>query len=191
MKKKTKLLVTILSLCLTISLFTFSVYAATQVNYQVQGNVTYRIRDVLATITTNIAKSNTHQGFTNITATMPNNDFGEDELFDEYCTYSNNQIDQDEEYSPDKSIIVDFNESSLWRVTITIETINEDFITIETSNNYGISASANYGIEKVGDAEEIYEGISATFFYYIYLKDPTKKISTSNFNISLTLSLGV
>lgn len=190
MKKKTKLLVTILSLCLTISLFTFSVYAATQVNYQVQGSVTYRIRDILATITTNIAKSNTHQGFTNITATMPNNDFGEDELFDEYCTYSNNQIDQDEEYIT-KPLNIDFNESSLWRVTITIETINEDFITIETSNNYDISASANYGIEKVGDTEEIYEGISATFFYYIYLKDPTKKISTSNFNISLTLSLGV
>lgn len=189
MKNKTKLLVTILSLCLTIALFTFSVYAATQVSYQVKGSVTYRIRDVLETITTSISKADTHQGFNSANLPTSDNIYVEEELFDEFCTYSNNQIYQDEEYSPNKPIIVDFNESSLWRVSIEIETINEGII-IEALDDFSISSSSNYGITPRNGDEEIYEDESTTFRYYIYLKDPTKSIpTTSTFNISLILSL--
>ena len=185
MKKKIKLLVTIISLCLTVSLFTFSVYAVTQVNYRVSGNVTYKIKDVLATITLYISKANTHRVFNSETAKRLQ--YINTEMIDEYCTYKNNQIDPNKEYSPSK-LFIDLNESSAWRVMIKIETINNE-LNIEASRDFGISTDASYGLFVTKGEEIIYKNAYTDYYYYIYLKDSTKSIPNSTFNISLTLSL--
>lgn len=186
MKKKIKLLVTIISLCLTVSLFTFSVYAVTQVNYRVSGNVTYKIKDVLATITLYISKANTHSVFNGEDAKRLQ--YRNPEMIDEYCTYKNNQIDPNKEYRPSKGIFIDLDESSAWRVTIEIETINNE-LNIEASRDFGISTDASYGLFVTEGEEVIYKNAYTEYYYYIYLKDSTKSISNSTFNISLTLSL--
>ena len=186
MKKKIKLLVTIISLCLTVSLFTFIVYAVTQVNYRVSGNVTYKIKDVLATITLYISKANTHRVFNSETAKRQQ--YRNTVMIDEYCTYKNNQIDPNKEYSPSK-LFIDLNESSAWRVTIKIETINNELNIENTSKNYGLSSDASYGISVTEGEEIIYKNAYTEYYYYIYLKDSTKSIPNSTFNISLILSL--
>ena len=51
MKRKFKLFATVASLCLSVALMAFGVYAATSVSYSVNGTVSYNMTDVLVTVT--------------------------------------------------------------------------------------------------------------------------------------------
>ena len=155
-----------------------------QVSYEVNGQVSYQVKDVLVKITLSIAKGNTKRGLNQSNA--PIQEFGKNTVIDEYCSYTNNEIDQEEEYRP-KKLEIDFNESSVWRIWINIETITQPGIYTEASKNFKIKPNANYGIVFKGNVDEIMYHESNRFVYYVYLKDTTKTISKTTFEINISM----
>ena len=57
MKRKSKLLLSLMSLCLSVAVLVFGVYSAMSVSYQVTGNVSYNVQDVFVKIDLSVYKS--------------------------------------------------------------------------------------------------------------------------------------
>ena len=55
--KKSKLLLSIISLCFSLAVLTFGVFAANQVNYTISGNISYAVTDAYVQITTRMYRS--------------------------------------------------------------------------------------------------------------------------------------
>ena len=60
MKRKSKLLLSLMSLCLSVAVLVFGVYSAMSVSYQVTGNVSYNVQDVFVKIELSVYKSTSH-----------------------------------------------------------------------------------------------------------------------------------
>ena len=52
--KKTKLFASIASICLAFAVLVFGIYAAEQVNYQINGTLTYEVNDCYVTVETSV-----------------------------------------------------------------------------------------------------------------------------------------
>ena len=58
--KKTKLFISIASMCISLSVLVFGIYAAEQVNYQINGTLTYEVNDCYIDVETNVYYSPTY-----------------------------------------------------------------------------------------------------------------------------------
>ena len=54
--KKSKLFLSLMSLCFALAVLCFGVYAANQVNYTLSGSVSYEVSDAYVTVTTRVYK---------------------------------------------------------------------------------------------------------------------------------------
>ena len=68
--KKTKLFLSIASMCFALSVLVFGIYAAEQVNYQVNGTIVYDVTDCYITVDTNVYYSPTYLTQTQIYSKM-------------------------------------------------------------------------------------------------------------------------
>ena len=225
MKRKFKLFATVASLCLSVALMAFGVYAASTVTYTVNGTVSYTMDDVLVHVTAKLEYAqDTHQGFANSgaidtaltglggkwTALEVADTDGEGPItaitggmIGDYMSYDESTelpkvtdaTDPQEAAAP-----VSFNTSSLWKITITVETINPDGVEVNlgshtsfgvTGTNYAVydaTPSSDYG-KLIEDKDGTGSTKSLTFTYYVYLINPTIAIAAeSPFTIPLTIT---
>ena len=58
--KKSKLFLSMISLCFSLAVLCFGVYAANQINYQISGNISYLVSDVYMNVQTKLYYSATY-----------------------------------------------------------------------------------------------------------------------------------
>ena len=196
--RKARLFFAIASLCMSICLFAFGVYSATMVTYTISGSVSYEVKDVLVTIKTEVFSWPIYSLFTN-KKLMPSQIYSKDPVYSsEYTSYANglpNVTDGVDKQTA--KIDIDFNKATLYKIVVTISTINESGVKVELGdvNNFDIPQDATYSIYDTNSSkygERIFagntNGQNGTFEYYVYLTDFTTAI-TSSFNIPLIITL--
>lgn len=195
--RKARLFFAIASLCMSISLFAFGVYSATMVTYTISGSVSYEVKDVLVTIKTEVFSCITKKLFTN-KKQMSTQTYQPTGQIIEYTSYANglpNVTDGVDKQTA--NIDIDFNKATLYKIVVTISTINQSGVKVELGdvNNFDIPQDATYSIYDTNASkygERIYSwntnGQNGTFEYYVYLTDFTTAI-TSSFNIPLIITL--
>ena len=193
--RKARLFFAIASLCMSISLFAFGVYSATMVTYTISGSVSYEVKDVLVTIKTEVFFYPAKRLFTN-KKQMPTQIYQPTGQKIEYNSYANglpNVTDGVDKQTA--NIDIDFNEATLYKIVVTISTINQSGVKVELGdvNNFDIPRDATYSIydtnaSKYGERIYSWNTDNATFEYYVYLTDFTTAI-TSSFNIPLIITL--
>ena len=198
MKKRARLFFTIASLCMTISMFVFGVYSASQLTYSINGSVSYEVRDVLVTISTTVAYGppKTFVQF----PVLPVIPYTEDtSQGGEYSSYTQgNIINPGGIDTPTLNIKIDFNKAFAWKITINIKTINENgiYVNFDGEDNFGIPDNATYAIYDVNEPiynenispEFLVEDTGTDFVYYIYITDLTKSITSAPFEIPLIIT---
>ena len=197
MKKRARLFFTIASLCMTLSMFVFGVYSASQLTYSINGSVSYEVRDVLVTISTKVAYISQNTIIQNPMQLIMTS-FTDDKSQDgKYSSYSDNNIVKPGEIdTPTLDVEIDFNKAYAWRMTINIKTINESnvFVSLGSNVNFGIPDDATYSIYEINNNYD--EPINSSdlenpgidFVYYIYITDLTKSINMESFEIPLIIA---
>ncbi len=208
MKRKVRLFSAIMALCLSIGLLAFGVYAASTITYNINGTVNYTMTDVLVNVTTTLAyvKDNATTadtkenkiGYTDTTvksATFDGIDLtglttkltGDTTI----TTYDSGNIANDVTTGT-ANLSISFNDSTAWKVSINISTIQKDVGVNIALGNFGISEGANYNVvADTNNKTSIAKEGDTTLVYYVYLIDPTVAISNKTFSIPLTLTQAV
>ncbi len=191
MKRKFKLFATVASLCLSVALMAFGVYAATSVSYSVSGTVTYQMQDVLVTVTTQTENvTDSHQGYEDGNVTELS--YANAQQIDTYTSYNTGTNLPEGNGTHEANASIDLNTSSAWKITITVSTINPNGVEVALSDNdFTLTGTENFAV--VGDDANSYDTQiqddgSAQFVFYVYLKDATVAISNATFNIGLTIT---
>ena len=200
MKRKFKLFATVASLCLSVALMAFGVYAASTVTYKVSGTVSYTMTDVLAKVSTKLYKiADYHKGNTDTTATTLAG-LGEftgvtiDDTDKEYQSYdetTNLPKDGTDAGADVTGIAISFNDSTVWKIEIVISTVDPKGLTVELAadnNSFGVAKDANYVVTD----ENTYTGnittsSPKTLTYYIVLESVLNPVAQTNFNINLDI----
>ena len=213
MKRKFKLFATVASLCLSVALMAFGVYAAAQVTYTVSGNVSYTVDNTLVTVTTTAAYMVTTDGGnegvkhgntgTNVTTEFVTGKFYKDDTsavtggdaWTSYETSGENEGLLKADPDGEASVAVNFNTSTVWKITINVKTINESGVHVkavasvaENQTNYGILAAETYNdvtVTKGADGSDP----GKDFVFYIYLKDTKLNTTVAKDAYSIVLSI--
>ena len=196
MKKRFRLFSTILSLCFALCVLTFGVYAASTVTYTVSGNVSYTMDDVLVTVTTYTSYvADAHGAQSSTTVPSLNYGSGNGTQEHQYVSYANNiaKVPDGIDTQSAPNIDIDFTTSTAWRVRITVHTINPDGVEVALGSaaDFGVLDSANYdiiGASSNSYGNQITNGSTATFDYYIFLKDPTVSVPSTPYSIQLNIT---
>lgn len=208
MKRKVRLFSAIMALCLSIGLLAFGVYAASTITYNINGTVNYTMTDVLVNVTTTLAyvKDNATTadikenkiGYTDTTvksATFDGIDLtglttkltGDTTI----TTYDSGNIANDVTTGT-ANLSISFNDSTAWKVSINISTIQKDVGVNIALGNFGVGEGANYNVvADTNNKTSIAKEGDTTLVYYVYLIDPTVAISNKTFSIPLTLTQAV
>lgn len=208
MKRKVRLFSAIMALCLSIGLLAFGVYAASTITYNINGTVNYTMTDVLVNVTTTLAyvKDNATTadtkenkiGYTDTTvksATFDGIDLtglttkltGDTTI----TTYDSGNIANDVTTGT-ANLSISFNDSTAWKVSINISTIQKDVGVNIALGNFGVGEGANYNVvADTNNKTSIAKEGDTTLVYYVYLIDPTVAISNKTFTIPLTLTQAV
>ena len=64
--KKSKLFLSLLSMCFALAVLCFGVYAANQVNYSISGNITYTVEDCYVEVNTKVYTLGTRQYYADL-----------------------------------------------------------------------------------------------------------------------------
>ena len=219
MKRKFKLFATVASLCLSVALMAFGVYAASTVTYTVSGSVNYEVKHALVTVTTTadylqVKGGEGGQEWVAQTAgyktTPPSaSDLAESPDVRQYVTggdavtdgswssYDSSTGLAKDETSGSARVAVDFNQSTVWRITINVKTANDSGVNVTlTDGTYAIGGEANFGIVAAGTYTTATKVDKATiegtnFVFYVYLEDVTLNITEADaytFEIPLTIA---
>ena len=190
MKRKIKVFSAIASLCLAVALMAFGVYAATQVTYTLSGTVEYSASIAVKAETTVEYTANEHRGFTDGLKTVSTLAYET-----EYGTHTFQNYDDDTKLPTTgdnyDGIAVDLGTSSAWRITVVVSTpqttakvqVTEPVLTsYNGDDNFIIVASADNASK-----EDVSNGASQTYIYYIYLVDATENVTDSaTFSLQFT-----
>ena len=194
MKRKFKLFATVASLCLSVALMAFGVYAASTVTYTVSGSVSYTMDDVLVTVTTKTAYvTDDHAGHADGAVTELTY-ANETTVGTPYQSYDEDEVAKvpGATDAQEQDVTVSFNTSTAWRITITVATINPEGVEVALSNpTFGIEGDVNYAVVAAEDNPYdtlIAEDGSDDFVFYVYLEDPTVAIDTASFSIVLNIT---
>ena len=194
MKRKFKLFATIASLCLSVALMGFGVYAATQVTYNVTGTVTYNMVDVLVSANTTLEYvSNDHVGHTAIVndiQALSGLQYSNASNGTEWRSYNADFIADENLDEGSQSIDIAFNDSTAYRLTITINTIQSSANVQVVASLTGVGVQDNYAVTPAADYSSVTvtRGTPTQLVYYIVLKDVTTAIPETTFGIELTMT---
>ena len=194
MRRKFKLFATIASLCLSIALMSFGVYAATQVTYTVTGTVTYNMVDVLVSANTTLEYvSGDHAGHADIASNISSLgelNYANSSNGTEWRSYNQDLIADESLDDGSQSVTISFNTSTAYRLTITINTIQSSSNVNVVATLSGVSAQDNYAVTPAGDYSSVTvtKGVPTQLVYYIVLKDVTTVIPQATFGVGLTMT---
>ncbi len=192
MKRKFKLFATVASLCLSVALMAFGVYAATQVTYSVSGTVSYTANNVLVSVQTTLTPaSNANAVYSDVNA-----------VEDASLTWGDATVtgSQKDNYTSlagtltsDSNLAVTFGDNkNIWKVEVAVATIQaEKGLTVVAEPTQG-TPDTKWGIAAATANADLSIGPkgNATYTFYIYLINPAEDISSgsASFNIEFTFT---
>ena len=193
MKRKFKLFATVASLCLSVALMAFGVYAAASVTYNVSGTVSYTMDHALVSVTTTVYSDTTqHGGFTSPEEdTLAGLTWGAATNTYTFKTYNDSTHLPEESGLKDQPVTIDLNTASAWKIEISITSINENGVNITPSSEYAISGSSNFAILAAEENSTGLTGVKDTakvLTYYVYLINPVVAINAATFDISVDIA---
>ena len=190
MKRKFKLFATVASLCLSVALMAFGVYAAAQVTYSVSGTVSYTANNVLVSVQTTLTPaSNANAVYSNVDAVEGASlTWGEATVTgsqkDNYTTLAGT-------LTSDSGLAVTFGDNkNVWKVEVAVATTQaEKGLTVVAEPAQG-APDTKWGIAAATDNADLSVGPkgNATYTFYIYLINATTGISGATFNIAFTFT---
>ena len=198
--KKKKIFGTIASLCLSVALLVFGVYAAGAVTFNVTNTVTYTFADVLVDISAKLYKVNT--GTTSIVTSA-----GLDALSTDSWTEVTNGVTNgtlksytgsDGVYTQDtaastvnSSITFDMNTAFAYMVKIDFSTVSNAGVKVSYNDDAFIETAGDnvtLVVKADSDNSTIVTGETYTFTYYVLLEDATKEANVTlpalNFSVN-------
>ena len=194
MKRKFKLFATIASLCLSVALMAFGVYAATQVTYSVTGTVTYNMIDVLVSANTrleNVVGDHTgHDDISDNVQALSELTYANPQTGTEWRSYDQYNIADSTQETGSQNISIRFNDSTAYKLTIIVNTIQTSANVNVVASLSGVSNGANYAVVPAADYSSVTvtKGTPTNLVYYIVLKDVTISIPETTFGIELTMT---
>ena len=200
MKRKFKLFATVASLCLAVALMAFGVYAASKVDYNLNGSVTYEVKDVYVTITTAVDYyTGSTDGYANAEAV---NAVSSDDAWTSVSgvpgVFNNGNQPEAENASGKTDYLpaFDFNTSTLYRVTVKVVSRNQDkaIVVTPTIEAKGVEASQGGGVGSAATNITVVNATQSTieaegtqdYIFYVALQDATLA-STGTFQIVLSI----
>lgn len=208
MRRKFKLFATVASLCLSVALMAFGVYAATTVNYTVSGSVTYEMNDALVSIATTVTyarqgeagnETGVSKGFSADETEVPTLSYtGTGDTVAPVQSYDENNVSTTPGQVSDtlsSTVDIDFGISTAWKITINVKTINIEGVEVTLPTTYGVAENSNFVViadENNSSTEIEKDDTGRDFVFYIYLLDATKSIpeTTDAYNIQLSFVKG-
>ena len=207
MKRRSKLIFSLISLCFSIAVLCFGVYSALSVSYSISGSVSYEINDVFVeldlsvyrALSTTPVNSATHNQNVSTIKGAGNNisetDFGKLSYTDHESTYENGEVKPGNEYgifeadSPNLALTygspTNDNQGYAFYIVIDIHNLGSEIInaqiTAPTSLENTLQNSGNVEITADG-TERIVLGLA--------LDDVTKGITSADFEYTITISRG-
>lgn len=209
MKRKFKLFATVASLCLSVALMAFGVYAASQVTYTVNGTVSYTLKSALVDIKTTTAYMVTEaDGSTGVTdghlVTPSVTDLTTGKNYSTDTTVQVGGQDVWTSYDTDTKLLkedpngtatitdLSFNTSTVWRITINVKTLNETGVHVKAEATLAEGETKNYGIlpaETYSDVTVSKDDAGENFVFYVYLINPAVNITSAPNTFSILLSI--
>ena len=212
MKRKFKLFATVASLCLSVALMAFGVYAAAQVTYTVNGSVSYTVKNALVEVNvsytyavkTGEESTGLADGFATYSTGDPTMPGGysyktTEETLTKWTSYDETSLLQKPEgqLAGTGTIAVNFNTSTLWKITINVKTLNESGVkvTLDTSD-FGVAEDANYFVvgastNDYATAVEKTDADGVDFVYYVFLKSPAVGVSEDPTGYTIPLDIAM
>ncbi len=196
MKRKIKVFSAIASLCLAVALMAFGVYAATTVTYTINGTVNYTATDVLAKVETTVEYvAGSKKGYdaepeTGLAEVKKLSYTASGVTVDAWQNYDSSNVATGED-TKSNSVAVNFNNSSVWKITIKVSTPQtQQGLTIKSTTTGGEDDTNNYILVASDDNTTAVTpaGVATVLTYYVYLVDPTLAISNQSFTIKLDLT---
>lgn len=199
MKKQKKLILTISSLCLCLTILAFGVYAATNVSFVINNSVTYTFNDVLVDVSTqlySVSTTNTSIISPDSVSTMESSSWtlsstGVTNGTLKSYTGSNGIYTQDDLASTGTaSISFNLNQSFAYKVEITFSTVSSSEITISYNDTAFVNPSTDDNVTLVvspGSTSTIKGDQTYIFTYYVLLDDATKEVNVSLPQLSFTV----
>ena len=215
MRKKSRLFMTVGSLCLALAILCFGVFAASTLAYNVSGSITYTVSDVFCSIGTQVFKSDVTQSIVDNDAFLELSGVTytkvSTQVEDTALNYATGNVTNPTAPASNLTLhSIAFNsagqtlETSLYKIVVTVTVQRQDGnVTITpslTQKTPGTTISTNVGtyIQATSDAEDVLESgvmtlsnLSATrtvtINYFIYLKDVTLS-AAGDFNLGVSIA---
>lgn len=205
--KKLKISLSIVAICLSIAVFCFGVFAATQVTYSIGGTVSYTVTDALVEIKTRVYSSQERATSDTKLLAMANNlTYSEyvssgvtNGTLTEITKYSDGRLDvntlQDQrepaiypDQTADTKINIDYSNSNYtWYIVVSITNIADNIVWANVSKQSftgDFNSYSNYtaGIDSIAKDE------TKTIVIGFSVKDEKISIKDSTFDYSITIS---
>ena len=208
MKRKTKLFLSLVSLCFSVAVLCFGVYSAISVSYTISGSVHYEVTDAFVEIETKVYALDIGQTMTEEEMSSLSNQMSLPTLsFDEFDSLIEDQLDisdfaptqEFEKYNsltntgtPNVSgINVDYNNAYIYIIIINVKNLSdENFLSISVENNIqNIELNSEVFISSsiANLTSSTNEGKGQNMIVGFSLADPTMSINHEEFDFTLNV----
>ena len=186
MKKKVKLFVTIASFCLAVSMLAFGVYASSSVSYTVSGSLSYKVSDVLVSVSTQLYVLDPNTKYT--ADTVASADDAQWQASGAPKTWSSYDIETNVFNSTEGTAempVLEFSTSYAYKIVVTVSTINKTGTVTATPGTISNKPINTFIVSPTAGVVTISKPLKLV--YYIGLDDATTNASGS-FSLPMNIS---
>ena len=205
MKRKVKLFATIASLCLSLALMAFGVYAATSITFTSKGTVNYTLADDVWTSFTVSAQQYAYKDAVVANAaavdalelpaatTVDLNGDAEGTTYFWDAAQDAAKTDAEMSHTKEGLFAVNFNEGYIYEITISVARTNGAADATVTSTIKDVTADSGYAVVLATGVEAEQElpadSTAITFTYYVLLTDNMAAITDLPFTLELVVAV--
>ena len=193
--KKSRLFLSIISLCFSLAVLCFGVYAANQINYQISGNISYLVSDVYMNVQTKLYYSATYMEQEDIYDKIE--DIIKEEISSPYglsiqetsglgYSYETDELDQDNTYTED----LDLSFTNKKAIFVVMQVTNYGDNTISLGVNTPTTLPDNIYSVNSGIWTSVTKNQTKLLVIALSLEDPTVSVSQDDYSVSLLAQNG-
>lgn len=199
--KKVKLFFTIASMCLSIAVFCFGVFSATQITYSIGGTISYEISDVFVKIQTKVFKNTKDTTVLSSSELKAKSSEIESDTSDNFDTIETSYGTATQSFVYDsvtdgdsgkaEGIKINYNDAKSWFIVIKVSSYISDKGTYFHLTEESLGSDANSTVYKSSTLGEIKKGASKNYVIALSLKDEKMGIENqAQFTYKFDLGLG-
>ena len=193
--KKSRLFLSIISLCFSLAVLCFGVYAANQINYQISGNISYLVSDVYMNVQTKLYYSATYMEQEDIYDKIE--DIINEEISSPYglsiqeasglgYNYETDELDQNNTYTED----LDLSFTNKKAIFVVMQVTNYGDNTISLGVNTPTTLPDNIYSVNSGIWTSVTKNQTKLLVIALSLEDPTVSVSQDDYSVTLLAQNG-